>query len=196
MSAGFQLVLASGSPRRRELLQSLGLDFVVRPSDIDETPRVGETADTLVRRLAKEKAAHEIHRGEAVLAADTVVVLGDDILGKPEDPANARRMLTALQGRTHVVHTGIALALGPDEAQCSGEVVTTRVRLAAMTDAEIDWYAGTGEPDDKAGSYAIQGQGALFVESIDGNYTNVVGLPLPNVYQLFRRAGLDLRRAR
>ena len=196
MSAGFQLVLASGSPRRRELLSSLGLDFVVRPSDIDETPQDGETADALVQRLAEQKATHEIHRGEAVLAADTVVVLGDQILGKPDDRESARAMLTALQGRQHVVHTGIALALGPDEAQRSSEVVTTKVKLAAMSDAEVDWYVTTGEPDDKAGSYAIQGQGALFVETIEGNYTNVVGLPIPNVYQLFRRAGLDLRRAR
>lgn len=195
-AAGFQLVLASGSPRRRELLEGLGLEFTVRPSDIDETPLPGEAADSLVRRLAEEKAAHEVHRGEAVLAADTVVVLDERILGKPEDRDDARRMLDALQGRQHVVHTGIALALGPDAAQRSSAVVTTEVQLAPMTDAEIDWYVRTGEPDDKAGSYAIQGQGGLFVEGIRGNYSNVVGLPLPDVYRLLRRAGLDLRRAR
>lgn len=194
--AGFQLVLASGSPRRRELLEGLGLEFTVRPSDIDETPLPGEKADSLVRRLAEEKAAHQVNRGEAVLAADTVVVLDERILGKPEDPEDARRILESLQGRRHVVHTGIALAVGPEPAQRSSAAVTTEVQIAPMTDAEIDWYVRTGEPDDKAGAYAIQGQGGLFVQEIRGNYTNVVGLPLPDVYRLFRRAGLDLRRAR
>lgn len=196
MPQGIRFVLASGSPRRKELLESLGLSFEIRPADLDETPLDGESAESLVLRLAEEKATHVVHSGEVVLAADTVVVLGDAILGKPSDREDARRMLTSLQGREHLVHTGIALALGEEPGQRFSEVVTTKVTLCRLSDAEIDWYLRTGEPDDKAGSYAIQGRGALFVDSIRGNYTNVVGLPLPNVYRLFRHAGLDLRRLR
>lgn len=197
-----RLVLASASPRRRELLGSLGLDFEIRPVDLDETPLPGERAEPYVARLAREKAAAALRLGgaggsgsagaepgELVLAADTVVVLEGELLGKPADEAEARAMLARLAGREHVVHTGVELL--HDGRRCS-DIATTRVGIAPLDDATIAWYVGTGEPLDKAGSYAIQGLGNLFVGEIDGNYTNVVGLPLPTVYRLFRDLGLDL----
>lgn len=197
------LVLASASPRRRQLLASLGLDFTVRPGDLDETPLVGEAAPDYVLRLARAKARAQARRGELVLAADTVVVLDGDLLGKPESPDDARRMLARIAGRRHTVLTGLALvAVGAavdgdidgDGTREVSEVVATEVDMAPMTAEEIDWYVATGEPLDKAGSYGIQGRGALFVEAVDGNYTNVVGLPLPAVYRLFAALGHDLRR--
>ncbi len=194
MTSSPQLVLASGSPRRRDLLEALGLSFEVRPADIDETPEVGELPEELVERLALSKARHSVERGEVVLAADTVVVCDGEILGKPRNREDTVRMLGKIQGRAHVVFTGIAVAVGPAAEQARSEIVRTTVQMAEMTDAEIDWYSRTGEPDDKAGAYAIQGIGALFVRSIEGNYTNVVGLPLPRVYALLRALGHDLRR--
>lgn len=188
------LILASGSPRRRELLEGLGVRFTVRAVDLDETPRPGEEPRAYVLRLAQEKAAARAAPGELVLAADTTVVVDGEILGKPEDAEDARRMLYSLSGRDHVVLTGITLmALDePGRGQVS-EVAETRVRMAALTPEEIAWYVGTGEPMDKAGAYAIQGLGALFVEAVEGNYSNVVGLPVPAVYRLFARLGYDLR---
>jgi septum formation protein len=198
-----RLVLASASPRRRALLGSLGLDFTVRPVDLDETPSDGEPADDYVLRLAREKAAARVEDGELVLAADTVVVLDDDdggerLLGKPADAAEARRMLAGIAGRSHTVLTGVAL-VGPRGAGGRGavaEVASTRVEMAAMAEAEIAWYVATGEPLDKAGSYAIQDLGAMYVERIEGNYTNVVGLPLPLVRRLFAEMGWELREFR
>jgi septum formation protein len=189
-----RLVLASASPRRRELLASLGLEFEVRPVDLDETPRPGEPAETYVARLAREKAAAALRLGcggpgELVLAADTVVVLDGELLGKPADAAEARVMLARLAGREHLVHTGVELVHGGRRAH---DVATTRVEIDPLDETTIAWYAGTGEPLDKAGAYAIQGLGNLFVGAIDGNYTNVVGLPLPRVYRLFRELDLDL----
>ena len=186
-----RLVLASASPRRRELLQDLGLDFLCRPVDLDETPLSGESADAYVRRLARAKAAAAARKGELVLAADTIVVRDGQLLGKPADPEEARTMLASLSGRDHAVHTGVAVHLPPSttrEAVCRS-VVT----MAALSREEIGWYVATGEPLDKAGAYAIQGLGALIVERIDGNYSNVVGLPLPTVYRLFGEVGYDLR---
>lgn len=183
------LVLASSSPRRRDLLGGLGLRFEVRPVDLDETPRPGEPPLDYVARLAREKAAARLHPGELVLAADTVVVLDGELLGKPADAADARRMLARLAGRTHTVHTGVELA---EPGRRAGAVATTEVRLAELSADTVDWYVGTGEPLDKAGSYAAQGLGALFVEHLDGNYTNVVGLPLPTVHRLFAELGHDL----
>jgi len=188
-----RLVLASASPRRRDLLASLGLDFEVRPVDLDETSRPGEAPEVYVTRLAREKAAAALRPGELVLAADTVVVLDGELLGKPADPAEARAMLRRLAGREHVVHTGVELAEHrPAGVRRAGAVATSRVEIAPLDDATIAWYVATGEPLDKAGAYAIQDLGALFVETVDGNYTNVVGLPLPAVYRLFRELGLDL----
>lgn len=194
-----RLVLASASPRRRELLASLGLEFTVRPVDLDETPRPGEEPSRYVLRLAREKARARAEPGELVLAADTVVVLDGELLGKPSGPEEARRMLGRIAGRRHTVFTGVALLERGGEAGGGGdreatEVVASEVEIAPLTGEEIDWYVATGEPLDKAGSYAIQDRGALFVESVEGNYTNVVGLPLPAVYRLAAELGHDLRR--
>lgn len=186
-----RLVLASGSPRRRELLRRIGWDPLVRPVDLDETPRPGEAAADYVLRLAEEKAAARAEPGELVLAADTIVVLDGELLGKPVDVADARRMLAALSGREHEVLTGVAIY---DPARCA-KLATfdrTRVRFAEMSEEEIGWYVSTGEPMDKAGAYGIQECGALFVEAIEGNYSNVVGLPMPTTWRLLRRAGIAL----
>jgi septum formation protein len=194
------LVLASASPRRRELLGGLGAVFAVRPVDLDETPRPGEAPRAYVLRLALEKAAAGAVRAvsmgerELVLAADTVVVLDGDLLGKPRDEADARRMLGRIAGREHTVLTGVALhEPGAGEPRRASTVETSRVRMAPMGEEEIAWYVATGEPLDKAGSYAVQGLGALFVEEVFGNYTNVVGLPLPATRRLFAELGYDLR---
>lgn len=187
------LVLASASPRRRELLAALGLAFTVRAVDLDETPHPGEEPRELVERLAREKAAAQAAPGELVLAADTVVVVEGVLLGKPRDPADARRMLARIAGREHTVLTGVALE-EPGRGRRGVTVEESRVRMAALAPEEIDWYVGTGEPLDKAGSYAVQGLGALFVEAVHGNYTNVVGLPLPATYRLFAGLGYDLLR--
>jgi septum formation protein len=185
------LILASASPRRRELLQSLDLHFTIRPATIDETPNPGERPRDLVRRLAREKAEAQAEAGEWVLAADTIVVIEGEVLGKPADRTEARSMLERLQGRWHLVLTGVALR--PPDGDTLHAVESTRVLFAELTPEQIDWYAETGEPDDKAGAYAVQGLGALFVSEIDGNYSNVVGLPLPAVRQLFEGAGSDVR---
>lgn len=187
-----QLILASGSPRRRQMLTDLGLNFEVRPVDIDERPLPQELPTDYVLRLAKEKAAAAAPSAqELVLAADTIVALNDALLGKPADGAEATAMLRRLSGRSHRVLTGVALHSG-ERGALEAAVETTGVRFAAMSDAEIAWYVASGEPMDKAGAYAIQGLCALFVEGIDGNYSNVVGLPLPLTYRLLRGAGYGL----
>lgn len=185
------LVLASGSPRRREFLEQLGFAFTVRPVDIDESPHEGESPCDYVIRLARSKAQAAAQPGELVLAADTIVVEGGELLGKPRDPDDARRMLGRLSGKEHEVSTGVALCdLG--RALQLAVVETTLVRFAKLSVEEIDWYVGTGEPMDKAGAYGIQGLGSLFVESVSGNYSSVVGLPVATTYRLLRRAGYDL----
>jgi septum formation protein len=186
------LVLASASPRRRELLDSLGLRYSIRAAGLDETPLPGEEPRDTVLRLAAAKAAAVAQPGELALAADTDVVLGGELLGKPGDPADARRMLARIAGREHTVLTGVALEEPGRDRRAAG-LATSRVRMAPMSGEEIDWYVATGEPLDKAGSYAVQGLGALFVEEVFGNYTNVVGLPIPLTYRLFRELGYDLR---
>lgn len=189
-----RLVLASGSPRRREMLRGLGLRFEVRPADIDETPLPGELPDVYVERLARGKArAAAVRRpgddlSEVVLAADTIVALAGELLGKPRDEAETRHTLRQLAGREHDVFTGVAVLSDADERlELAAGVEHTRVRMAEMTEEEIEWYAASGEPADRAGAYAIQGLGALFVEAVTGNYSNVVGLPLPLTYRLLRR---------
>ncbi|MEM7048776.1 MAG: Maf family protein [Acidobacteriota bacterium] len=183
------LVLASASPRRRELLASLGLEFEVRPVDLDESHRAGETPEVFVARLAREKAAAAARPGEWVLAADTVVVIDGEILGKPADEAEARTVLARIADREHVVFTGVEVTR---DGRRAGGVERTRVRMRALSEARIAWYVATGEPLDKAGSYAIQGLGALLVEAITGNYSNVVGLPLPLTHRLFAELGREL----
>jgi septum formation protein len=182
-----RLVLASASPRRAEILRAVGWDFEVAPANIDEAVRGGETPVAYVERLAREKAeaAARSRLFGLSLGADTVVVLDGEILGKPRDQADARRMLASLRDRWHEVLTGVALVRAEDSrAVCAHE--RTRVRFAAVSDAEIDWYVSTGEPADKAGAYAVQGRAALFVEGIEGDYWNVVGLPVRLVYELAR----------
>lgn len=182
-SSGWEgLVLASGSPRRRELLARLGVPFIVVVPELDESARPGETALELVRRLAAAKAAAVT--GPLVLAADTVVELDGELLGKPAGAEEARGMLRRLSGRSHQVHTGVAARAGE---RVEVATATTTVRFVAMTAAAIDWYVSTGEPLDKAGAYAIQGSGGLFVEAIEGNASNVVGLPLPTAVELLHR---------
>lgn len=198
------LVLASGSPRRRELLERIGLTPVVRPADLDESPLPGERAEALVLRLALAKAANAAAAAasttaavsaraaagsdEVVLAADTEVVLDGRALGKPADDAEAATMLTALAGRTHEVMTGLAVQRG--ELVVTERVVTT-VTFRPLRHREIAWYLATGEARGKAGAYALQGAGAVLVERIEGSDTNVIGLPLPATVALLRRVGLD-----
>lgn len=174
------------------LLASLGVAHAVRPVDVPEVRRPGEAARDYVLRLAREKAGARAEPGELVVAADTVVVFDDEVLEKPADPADARRMLARLAGRWHSVLTGVAL-FEPGAGRRAAAVDESRVRIATLSDDEIAWYVDTGEPMDKAGSYAIQDLGAMFVETVEGNYTNVVGLPLPTLYRLVVELGHDLR---
>jgi septum formation protein len=186
-----KLILASGSPRRVEILRGVGWEFEVIPADIDETRAPGEDAVSYVKRLAHTKAETVAKKTSQclVLGADTVVVIGQEILGQPRDDDEARRMLKLLSGQWHEVLTGVALvpAGQSSNAEGSGVVVdheTTRVLFAQLSDAEIDWYVSTGEPRGKAGAYAIQGRAALFIEEVRGDYFNIVGLPVRLVYQL------------
>jgi septum formation protein len=181
-----KLVLASSSPRRAEILTSLGIPFTVEAADIDETPRPGEAPGETAARLAAAKAAAVAARcpGAWVLAADTLVVLGEAVLGKPFDDSEAARMLTLLSGRDHRVVTGVCLLSNTLPGTTLNE--WSRVRFAALSEEEVRWYVATGEPRDKAGAYAVQGLGARFIESIDGSFTNVMGLPARAVYRLLR----------
>lgn len=186
--------LASASPRRRELLAQLGLDCRVVAVDVDETPRPAEPAPDYVLRLAVAKAeaargAHGLGPGDVVLAADTAVVVDGAILGKPADADDARRMLTRLSAREHEVLTGVAVRGG---ARGGTALSVSRVRFRALAPAEIDAYWASGEPADKAGAYAIQGCGALFVEHLSGSYSGVVGLPIYETGQLLAAAGVPL----
>ena len=187
------LVLASASPRRADLLAGLGVAFERRPADVDESHRDDETPSDYVQRLAETKAfAVPAANSELVLAADTVVLVDGKLLGKPTHREDAAAMLSSLAGRDHVVLTGVCLRDASADRSAS-EVDQTRVSMSPLSAAEIAWYVATGEPDDKAGSYAMQGLGALFVERIQGNASNVIGLPLPVVYRLFLRLGHDLK---
>jgi septum formation protein len=201
------IVLASASPRRRDLLASLGLDFAVDPADGEEPrPEPGEAPEAYAVRMAEAKAGEVAgrHSGAAVLGADTIVVLdgngpaapvGPVILGKPADRADGLRMLRSLSGRVHRVVTGCCLVLPKSPGRSPQEVrfsVSTRVAMPRLDEAALRAYLATGEPDDKAGAYAIQGLGGFLVERIEGSYTNVVGLPLWEVLE--RLLALDLVR--
>jgi septum formation protein len=183
------LILASASPRRAELLAAAGFAFTVRPAHVDETIRLGEDPTSYALRVAGEKAARVLEQcresGSLVLGADTVVVAGGRIMGKPADDADARSMLKALSGAVHEVHSGVAVY---SKTRSSGEVVTTRVHILPLTADEIEWYIGTGEPWGKAGAYAIQGRAARFVDWIEGSWSNVVGLPIATVHRLVNEA--------
>jgi septum formation protein len=185
------LVLASGSPRRRDLLESLAVEFVVDPPQVDETPQPGEQPVDYVRRLSVDKALAVAARRprSTVVAADTTVDIGGRILGKPQSPGEARAMLLALSATTHQVHTGVTVCAG-DRLQSA--VATTSVTFTTVTPELLEWYVATGEPFDKAGGYALQGAGALLVESVSGSVSNVVGLPLTVLSQLLAAVGLAL----
>jgi septum formation protein len=183
------LILASGSPRRRELLGLLGQPFLVDPSDADETPPAGATPEAVAQSLALVKAREVAvrHPGAYILGADTLVTVDGLILGKPSDVADAARMLRLLRGRTHQVPTGVAL-IAPDGRETT-LVETAMVTMHPYTEVAISAYLSTGEPFDKAGSYAVQGAGGALVAAVEGCYTTVVGLPLCQVVALLRDAG-------
>ena len=181
-----KLILASGSPRRAEIMTSVGWEFTKDVPDIDETERLGEMPDVYVQRLAAEKAraVAERHPEGIVLGADTTVVIAEQIVGKPVDMDDARRMLRLLSGHWHEVLTGVAVVRGGDTA---AGLQRTRVKFVEMTAAEIDFLAEKGDPLDKAGAYAVQAQAALFIEGIEGDHWNVVGLPISLVYRLVNK---------
>jgi septum formation protein len=187
-----KFVLASASPRRRELLASIGLEFVVEPSNVVEVRQEGEAPEEYVARLSREKAhaLAVLHPSEWIIAADTTVLLGDELLEKPIDHADAARMLGTIAGRTHTVYTGVTL-VNLEKEHHDTRIAESEVRMLPLSDRDIEWYVRTGEPLDKAGAYAVQGIGAMFIDSIHGSYTNVVGLPLATLFQMLRRAGID-----
>jgi septum formation protein len=184
-----KILLASRSPRRAEILTAVGWEFEAIAADIDESRLADEEAVSYVKRLARTKA-ETIARAfpeRLVIGADTVVVIDGEILGQPRDDEEARRMLRLLSGKWHDVLTGVALVCAGQTPQTLVDDETTRVRFAEMSVAEIDWYVSTGEPKGKAGAYGIQGSAALFIKEIQGDYFNVVGLPVRLVFELRRR---------
>jgi septum formation protein len=187
-----RFILASASPRRRELLASINLDFEVIPSHIPEVRGEGESPEEYVARLSREKAAAIAEKFPAdwIIAADTTVLLGDQLLEKPADAEDAARMLATIAGKTHVVYTGVTL-LNLAQNWRDTRVAESEVRMLPLDAREIEWYVATGEPLDKAGAYAVQGTGAMFIDSIHGSYTNVVGLPLATLFGMLRKAGID-----
>ena len=192
-----ELVLASASPRRRLLLGEAGVAFTAVPADIDEAPLPGETPRELVMRLAREKAqavAAKLGAGprRLVLGSDTIVVIGEDVLGKPRDPADAAALLGRILGRTHTVLTGVAL-LDAESGELHSRCVASEVVMRTASEVEVRAYVAGGEPLDKAGAYALQGEGRKFVERVIGSETNVIGLPLDETLALLRAAGFPVR---
>jgi septum formation protein len=188
MITPFLLILASGSPRRKSLLKDWGLRLKIVPADVQEVPRLREDPFLFSKRMAEEKAGivSSLYPNHWVLGADTVVVLGEKILGKPKNSEEAKRFLRLLSGKTHRVITGFCLMnRAMNRSMVQG--VSTRVKFKSLSLEEIDWYVQTGEPLDKAGAYAIQGKGAFCVKKIQGSYTNVVGLPVTEVLEALRK---------
>ncbi|HOM28729.1 MAG TPA: Maf family protein [Deltaproteobacteria bacterium] len=185
-----QIILSSGSPRRRELLTLLGVPFQVVVPEVPETPRADEAPRRFCSRVALEKAmsASARHPGAVVIGADTIVVKDGAILGKPVDEHQAREFLSLLQGDVHDVYTGYAIV---GHRRSIRRVVRSRVRFKPMTSRNIDWYIQTGEPMDKAGAYAAQGIGSLFIESVSGSYTNVIGLPMAELIEDLASFGIE-----
>lgn len=185
------IILASGSPRRRQLLEQLGLSFTVQSSDVDESVKPGLSPAAMVEQLSLRKGqavAERVGPDSLVLAADTVVALGDAVLGKPQDRAKAVSMLTSLSGKTHQVYTGVTLLGGGRRVT---EHETTAVTFRSLSREEIVAYVDTGEPMDKAGAYGIQGYGALLVERLEGDYFNVMGLPLCRLGRMLAAFGVE-----
>jgi len=187
---GNTIVLASGSPRRRELLELLGVRFTIRPAADEAIPRPGETPAAYAVRAARAKAAAvaEAFSGSPVLSSDTVVEIDRRVLGKPMSTAEARAMLRLLSGRTHQVHTAVALTV---DGRCRSLLDTADVRFRRLDERTIDWYVATVEPMDKAGAYAVQGAGGLLVEAVDGSPQTVIGLPIHRLPELFEECGID-----
>jgi len=185
------IVLASASPRRQELLRNAHIPFSVQASNIDETPRAGESAQDCAERLAREKAAAvaRSHPESFILAADTIVVVDGEMLGKPRDSLDAARMLRMLAGRTHKVITGVCVAGPIATGKISVGSETTSVTMCALTEEEVRFYSNCGEPMDKAGGYAIQGIASRWIARIDGDYCNVMGLPVARAYKMLREMG-------
>ena len=181
------LVLASASPRRSELLRNAGIAFTVQAADVDETPLAGEAARECAERLARDKAlaVWRMRLQDVVLGADTIVVVDEKILGKPRDAEDAARMLRMLSGRAHQVITGVCIV---EASQTRIASETTVVTMEELSDAEICEYVASGEPMDKAGAYAIQGMASRWIPRIEGDYSNVVGLPLARVYRMLRES--------
>ncbi|WP_338750433.1 Maf family protein [Bacillus sp. FJAT-52991] len=184
------IILASSSPRRKELLQQIGLPFTVIVSDVDETISHPMSSEETVMQLASRKACAvaKHHEKDVVIGADTIVVLDGEILGKPKDRSDAKRMLSKLSGREHSVYTGVAIV---KEKKQHAFYEKTNVTFWELSDEEVDTYLNSGEPFDKAGAYGIQGRGAVFVKKIDGDYFSVVGLPVASLYRQLQR--LDLQ---
>ena len=180
------LILASQSPRRQELLQLLGVTFTIKTADIDETMDMAYTPQHEVRQVAARKAAkiaESADPGDVIISADTIVVIGGEILGKPKDTADAHRMLRLLAGQTHEVMTGLCVRQGE---RVKDDVVITRVTFRPLSDEEIDAYIATGDPMDKAGAYGVQGRAATFVSSLDGDFFSVMGLPVCRLTEMLR----------
>ena len=190
------LILASGSPRRRDLLEQAGLAFKVVPSTLDESSVPISAPEDYVRILAKAKAMEvaELHPKSWVIGADTVVLMGDAVLGKPDAVVQARQMIRTLSGKAHRVLTGYCVCCKM-AARFFSETVETKVFFKTVSENEIDWYVNTSEPYDKAGGYAVQGLGAFLVKRIEGSYTNVVGLPVCEVIEYLLREGVIQRHA-
>jgi septum formation protein len=189
-----RLVLASGSPRRRELLDRLRLDFEVRASDVDETRLPEEQPASYVERVARAKAGAVADEGLIVVAADTAVVHEGKVMGKPGHPEEARSMLRRLQGDSHEVLTGLAVAWLDGALRLESLVDVSKVTMLPMTEEEIAWYVGTGEPLDKAGGYALQGMGGMYVSKVVGSPSTVVGLPIHLLGRLVAATGVEVTR--
>jgi septum formation protein len=184
------IILASSSPRRRELLTLIGLAHEVRPADVDETLRVPEMPEVYCERLARAKAEAVAVQGSVSIGSDTIVVVDGDVLGKPRDAGDAHRMLRRLSGRSHTVMTAIAVVHGGTTVS---DVVKVGVTFRPLRDDEIDDYIATGEPVDKAGAYGIQGFGATIVDAVDGDYFAVMGMPVNRMVRLLESVGLVYR---
>jgi septum formation protein len=192
------LVLASASPRRQELLRNAGIEFTVQAAEIPEIPLANEAPQSFAERMAREKALAVFRsrpdRNDVVLGADTVVLVDSQILGKPRDETDAARMLRMLSGRTHVVTTGVCLAgpqQGPESSFLDVRSETSMVAFTALSDSDIQFYISTAEPLDKAGAYAIQGIASRWITRIEGDYCNVVGLPVALVWRMLKEHGVD-----